>query len=88
MCKYHIVFTPKYRWKITYSQYRKNVEKILRRLYEYKGVKIIEGTSDERSRECAGKHTTENKCIKFYGISEWEKCIDDVWFYLKQIFWI
>ena len=70
MCKYHIVFTPKYRWKITYSQYRKNVEKILRRLYEYKGVKIIEGTSDERSREYAGKHTIENKCIKFYGISE------------------
>lgn len=54
------------------------MEKILRRLYEYKGVKIIEGTSDERSRECAGKHTTENKCIKFYGISEWEKGIDDV----------
>ena len=24
------------------------------------------------------KHTTENKCIKFYGISEWEKCIDDI----------
>lgn len=52
--------------------------KILRRLYEYKGVKIIEGTSDERSREYAGKHTIENKCIKFYGISEWKKCIDDV----------
>ena len=54
------------------------MEKILRRLYEYKGVKIIEGTSDERSRAYAGKHTTKNKCIKFYGISEREKCIDDV----------
>ena len=42
--------------------------KILRRLYEYKGVKIIEGTSDERSREYAGKHTTENiSVLSFMG---------------------
>ena len=39
----HIVFTPKYRRKIIYSQYRKSVGKILIRLYEYKGVEIIEG---------------------------------------------
>ena len=44
------------------------MEKILRRLYEYKGVKIIEGTSDERSREYAGKHTTENiSVLSFMG---------------------
>ena len=43
MCKYHIVFTPKYRRKIIYSQYRKSVGEILRRLCEYKGVEIIEG---------------------------------------------
>ena len=41
--------------------------KILRRLYEYKGIKIIEGTSDERSRECAGKHTTKISVLSFMG---------------------
>ncbi len=43
MCKYHIVFTPKYRRKIIYNQYKKSVGEILRRLCSYKGVEIIEG---------------------------------------------
>ncbi|KEF39110.1 transposase [Schinkia azotoformans MEV2011] len=43
MCKYHIVFTPKYRRKIIYNQYRKSVGEILRTLCKYKGVEIIEG---------------------------------------------
>ena len=38
MCKYHIVFTPKYRRKIIYNQYRKDLGEILRRLCRYKGV--------------------------------------------------
>lgn len=43
MCKYHIVFTPKYRRKIIYNQYRKDLGEILRTLCRYKGVEIIEG---------------------------------------------
>ena len=43
MCKYHIVFTPKYRRKIIYNQIRRDIGEILRRLCEYKGVEIIEG---------------------------------------------
>ena len=43
LCKYHIVFTPKYRRKAIYNQYRESIGEILRRLCEYKGVKIIEG---------------------------------------------
>ena len=43
MCKYHIVFTPKYRRKIIYNQYRKDVGEILRTLCSYKGVEIYEG---------------------------------------------
>ena len=43
MCKYHIVFTPKYRRKIIYNHYRKSVGEILQRLCKYKGVEIIEG---------------------------------------------
>ena len=43
MCKYHIVFTSKYRRKIIYNQYRKDLGEILRTLCRYKGVEIIEG---------------------------------------------
>jgi putative transposase len=43
MCKYHIVFAPKYRRKIIYHQYRESIGKILKELSGYKGVEIIEG---------------------------------------------
>ena len=43
MCKYHIVFTPKYRRKIIFNQYRESIGKILRELCGYKGVELIEG---------------------------------------------
>ena len=43
MCKYHIVFTPKYRRKIIYNQLRESIGEILRQLCKYKGVEIIEG---------------------------------------------
>jgi putative transposase len=43
MCKYHIVFTPKYRRKIIYSKLRKDIIEIIRNLCKWKGVEIIEG---------------------------------------------
>ena len=43
MCKYHIVFTPKYRRKIVYNQYKADLRDILKQLCSYKGVEIIEG---------------------------------------------
>lgn len=43
MCKYHIVFIPKYRRKIIYNQYRKDLIEIMKLLCKYKGVEIIEG---------------------------------------------
>lgn len=43
MCKYHIVFTPKYRRKIIYNKYREDLIEIMRTLCKYKGVEIIEG---------------------------------------------
>ena len=42
-CKYHIVFIPKYRRKIIYNQYRKDLSEYIQLLCKYKGVKIIEG---------------------------------------------
>lgn len=43
MCKYHIVFAPKYRRKIIYNQIRKDIGEIMHELCKYKGVEIIEG---------------------------------------------
>ncbi len=43
MCKYHIMFTPKYRRKVIYNQYRSSFGEIFHRLCSYKGVEIIEG---------------------------------------------
>lgn len=43
LCKYHIVFAPKYRRKVIYNQYRKDLGEILRQLCRWKGVEIIEG---------------------------------------------
>ena len=43
VCKYHIVFTPKYRRKVIYNQIRKDIGEIMQELCKYKGVEIIEG---------------------------------------------
>ena len=42
LCKYHIVFTPKYRRKIIFNQYRESLIEFFKRLCSYKGVEIIE----------------------------------------------
>ena len=43
LCKYHIVFTPKYRRKIIYNQLRTDIRDIIKDLCKWKGVEIIEG---------------------------------------------
>ena len=43
LCKYHIVFTPKYRRKIEFNQYKRDIVNIIQRLCKYKGIEIIEG---------------------------------------------
>ena len=43
LCKYHIVFMPKYRRKAIYGELRKDIGQILRALCEHKGVELIEG---------------------------------------------
>ena len=42
-CKYHIVFTPKYRRKIIYNQLRTDIRDIIKDLCKWKGVEILEG---------------------------------------------
>ena len=43
LCKYHIVFTPKYRRKIIYYELREDIQKIIIDLCKWKGIEIIEG---------------------------------------------
>ncbi|ELY3854617.1 IS200/IS605 family transposase [Providencia huaxiensis] len=43
LCKYHIVFSPKFRRKVIFNNIRSSVGEILRDLCKYKGVEIIEG---------------------------------------------
>ena len=43
VCKYHIVFTPKYRRKIDYWGMREDIRDIIRDLCKWKGVAILEG---------------------------------------------
>ena len=43
MCKYHIVFSPKYRRKIIYYKLRTDIRDIIKELCKWKGVEIIEG---------------------------------------------
>ena len=43
LCKYHIVFTPKYRRKIIFAQLRESIKEILQCLCKDKGVEILEG---------------------------------------------
>jgi putative transposase len=43
-CKYHVVWVPKKRRKVVYGTLRQELGMILRRLCEYKGVGVVEGT--------------------------------------------
>ena len=43
-CKYHIVFTPKYRRQIIYGQLKREIGAILRTLCDRKGIRIIEAS--------------------------------------------
>ena len=42
-CKYHVVILPKYRKKVLYGRFRKQIGAILRDLCRQKEVKLVEG---------------------------------------------
>ena len=43
LCKYHIVIISKYKRKVIYNQYRKDLQEIIKILCKYKDVENIEG---------------------------------------------
>ena len=51
MCKYHIVFTPKYRRKVIYNQLKADIRDILKQLCSYKGTvtALVEPSGSSKS---------------------------------------
>ena len=45
VCKYHIVFAPKFRRQAIYGKLKTEIGKILRRLCEYKKIEILEANA-------------------------------------------
>lgn len=43
MCKYHLVFIPKYRRKVIYNKLREDIQGYIKDLCKWKGVEILEG---------------------------------------------
>lgn len=41
--KYHVVWCPKYRFRILHDEVGKSVREIIRRLYEWRKIEILEG---------------------------------------------
>ncbi len=78
LCKYHIVFIPKYRRKEIYSQVRKDLKEIIKQLCKYKGVEIIEGHMMIDHVHLLVSIPPKNKCIKLYGIFERKVSLDDI----------
>ena len=80
LCKYHIVFTPKYRRKIEFNQYKRDIVSIIKRLCKYKGVEIIEGhiIPDYIYLLLSIINTAKIQCFKFQGIFKRKKFTDDI----------
>jgi len=83
LCKYHIVFTPKYRRKIEYNQYKRDIVNIIQRLCKYIRSRNNRRTYNVRSYTFAIVNTTKIQCIKYNGIFERKKFIDDIRYAFK-----
>ena len=67
-CKYHVVWSPKYRRKIIYGKYRSEIGKILRRLCEYRGIEIVEANACIDPYSYVFAYTSQVQCCSDYGL--------------------
>ena len=77
-CKYHIVFAPKYRRMVFYKNKKEEVEKILRKLCEWKGVNIIEAQVCPDHIHMLLEIPPKLSVSSFMGILKRQKCNDAV----------
>lgn len=59
VCKYHIVFTPKYRRKVIYRELRADIQQIIKDLCKWKGIEIVRETYDVRPCTSIAVNTTK-----------------------------
>ena len=62
------MFAPKYRRKVFYGDKRLEIGAILRELCSWEGVNIMEAEVMPWSCAYVARNSTQNECIKFYGI--------------------
>ena len=77
-CTYHIVFTPKYRRKEIYGQYRKDLKEIIKELCMYKGGGNRRRTSHAGPRASSSRDSSKAERKLVHGIPEGEVSADDV----------
>ena len=77
-CQYHIVFIPKYRKKVLYGRIRRDVREIIATLCQYKNVEIIAGAVCIDHCTFKRSNSTKTQSIRFYGVSERKKHINDL----------
>ena len=65
LCKYHIVFAPKYRRKIIFSQLCESIREILRDLCKYKRGRYFGRASHAGSCSSTGEYPTKDKCMGY-----------------------
>ena len=63
-CKYHIVFTPKYRRKAIYVELKKEIGAILRELSNWKEVEIIEAHGCVYCYANYSQESVKTNCLK------------------------
>ena len=78
MCKYHIVFTPKYRRKVIYNQLRADIREIIRTLCKYKGVEILEGHMMPDRVHLLVSIPPKMCVSSFMGVPERKECVADL----------
>jgi REP element-mobilizing transposase RayT len=77
-CKYHIVWCPKNRRKVIYGKLKRDIGQILRKLCEYKGVEVLEGTACADHIHVFSVDSTQIRCINDSRLSEGQKHNDFV----------
>ena len=77
-CKYHIIFTPKYRRKVIYNQYKESIVEIVERPVQVERSRDHRGEGNGGSYPSAGVNTTKVERIELHGVLEREERADDI----------
>ncbi|MHA3043640.1 transposase [Streptococcus sp. 517s] len=77
MCKYHIVFTPKYRRKIIYNQYRSSLGEIFHRLCSYRSALMMFDKHANLKYKFGNRHFWHDIALDKLSVKEYEDLFRD-----------